>query len=717
MVTKAIKMKENLVVLIKNPRNWIYLFLFYLITGYGFYKVVLEQGSSNPAGIANYSIISLFFFIPLLSTGNTISADEKKSAAAVLGSAWSMVIVFCIGLLIYIPFGAVIAAGGTFRIGLFLNAVCNILLAGLAVISISLFIVQIFRKRFLAYVCMYGLAVLVVAIELVLGVLQPSQTVYQILYAVSLSKYCFGLSIGILDLKAALFFICISVFFTLLAIRKVNRRVSGTAGLTGRKIQTAAAALLGISILYVVSTPDGSRYGIDMTPVKLFTPGSYAMSYIEAVQQEITITVFDSREGFIDKNLYSAYFVQAQRILEGFDKNSDHITVEYQDIQEYPEVLSEYDIEEPGRGDILVRCGSRYQLIKSESLFNFSYPADEAGNTYMQIVSSKAEQEICSAMESVLAEESNQVVFLLGNEEHDNYKELAALLTKQGYEVLYTDIYEDEIPDARMAVIFAPSQDYMDTVKIQEFLYNEAGYGRSLLYVANSDPNILQGNLDALLEKWGLEVENYNVMETAESNFTREDPMYGENEYTNHSFIPDISYMEKPVVVPYSRNITVDESDTSLYYRVLLQSKESSTLVHGNSYYEDYGNHYTAVISSYYQTNAFGNSYTGISGHVGVIGSEAAFSPDVLVDQQYSNSAYFADVMDELFGKNEIKIPIAEKSLTIGAYSSTESVRIVFMILFVAVFPMIMLVTGIVLYASNKKHCFPHAKREIRHYV
>lgn len=156
--------------------------------------------------------------------------------------------------------------------------------------------------------------------------------------------------------------------------------------------------------------------------------------------------------------------------------------------------------------DIMVTCGEKQTLISSEDLFNFTYTYEQNDNLYMQMSSSKSEQTICSAIETVVSEQSDEIVFLLGNNEHEYYLEFADLLENKGHDISFVNVYEQEIPDVKLAVLFAPADDFTDTSMLQEFLYNEGAYSRNLLYVANSSNDVMD-NLDAFFEKWGIAIE------------------------------------------------------------------------------------------------------------------------------------------------------------------------------------------------------------------
>ena len=701
MSSKVLMTKKRNPDLIINISRWLYRALFFLCTGFGFYQIALVDGSSNPTGFANYSIFSLIFLIPILTLGNTQSPDTPeetlKTWLATAGAFFS-------GLLIYAPFAFILGGFGVFRFRLYCSTVLNVAVFGLALVSIYQFIAYVFRKRIPAAVCSYGLAAAVTAIDLFLVDIQP-QGLYKIFYALSVTKYSFGLQVGILDLKSLGFFICIAALFLLLNLLFMARRGGKPIQVKTRtgKTQLILTALTALFILYSLITPNGTAGGVDMTPTRVFTPGLDTMEYIDALDSDVSITVLESRQDFVGKRSYTEYFLQIGKVLETLAKRSTHITLQYADLEKNPGIISGHEEANPQAGDILVTLADQSILFPSEWLFSFTYLSDEQGNTYQQITSVKAEQEICSSIESMRYPLPGQIVFLLGHKEHENYRVFAQFLKEQGYEVSVVNVSQGQIPDAKLAVIFAPAEDYTDTNIVEEFLYNEEAYGRNLLYVANSDCTLPLDNLDIFLEKWGLTVENKTIKETDPGSFTRSDPMYGMNEYVQTSHISSYSYLVNPAVVPFSRNIVVDDLAENLFYQVLLQSKETSSLLTQDILSQEKTNYNTAVISSFLHRNPFGNAYIGVAGRVAAIGSEYAFALDVLSDTQYSNQLYFLDVTDELLGLNEVRVPIVDRNISLRAVEMSDGMRTTFMISFVFVLPFLMAATGIVYFIRMKK--------------
>ena len=133
---------------VRRPSYRLYTALFYLASAFGFFTVTMLGGSSNIAGTANYSILALLVIVSLLMIGNDVRVRENGSEFdAVMGKWLQHIVVFFIGLLIYIPFAVIIAALGTFRAPFFFNSVLNVALFGIAYISFAMLMTTVSSRR------------------------------------------------------------------------------------------------------------------------------------------------------------------------------------------------------------------------------------------------------------------------------------------------------------------------------------------------------------------------------------------------------------------------------------------------------------------------------------------------------------------------------------------------------------------------------------------
>ena len=109
-------------------------------------------------------------------------------------------------------------------------------------------------------------------------------------------------------------------------------------------------------------------------------------------------------------------------------------------------------------------------------------------------------------------------------------------------------------------------------------------------------------------------------------------------------------------MIPHCRNLTVD-SDYSYDLYPLISSIEMAGLVKYNevalldvSNVTAIGGLNEVVLSSYFDTDLLG-AYTGIYGHMLVIGSERAFDEDIIYGEKYNNAGYFVNAVHYIAGK------------------------------------------------------------------
>ena len=237
---------------------------------------------------------------------------------------------------------------------------------------------------------------------------------------------------------------------------------------------------------------------------------------------------------------------------------------------------------------------------------------------------------------------------------------------------------------------------------------NDGAYGKNCVYVANSGFVTDFTNLNSFLDKWGITVQPYVVMETDENNFVIDnDAFYTEGFYIGTQYITDYTYLENAVTVPFSHSIEFDEEETYLTSSPLIQSSDTSCLVawdsDGNYYYGDEGTFTTVQCVSYYQTDLAGSAYTGVEGSIVVIGSEYAFEQEVLDNELFSNGAYFTDLSNSLSGVNDYPVSIPAKYYTMRAADVSDTAKYCLAAVFVVILPLAVASVGVVKIIRSRK--------------
>ena len=295
---------------------------------------------------------------------------------------------------------------------------------------------------------------------------------------------------------------------------------------------------------------------IDLTKDNFHQISKESVEYVKSLKKPIEITVmFDSN------NVYSAgnYYTHAINILKEYPKYNKGITLTEIDPVRNPTYSSSYQGITLEYGDILIESEFGYKKIRINDLFN-STTDPYTQQTY--IVSSKAEQEITSAIMQVLQETQTTITFLTGHGETipEGY---IALLEQNGYKVTKTNLLSDTIDDnVSIAVWAAPSLDIdsngIVAEKLNEFLYNNGKNGKTLYF---SPPTLDYDtpNIFAFLRQWGISYEDAIVYESEADKVIYNLPYLTLTEYcTNEEIVAN--YLTKmkapiPVVMPAGREM------------------------------------------------------------------------------------------------------------------------------------------------------------------
>lgn len=480
-----------------------------------------------------------------------------------------------------------------------------------------------------------------------------------------------------------------------------------------RKCLAIAAIILVFLILFNLLLGMASEKGAlqaDMTTEKIFSLSKESSDFLENLSEDVTITVLERESDFIDKGDFRNYFIQVDTIIKKCAECTPHISLRYVDTKVDEDFLKNYKTYQAiDFGDIIVECGDKFRVIADSDLFNLVQGINAEQKNVMSISSSKAEQMLVSAINHVVNKEPMKVSFLLGYGEHENYKNFASFLRDNGYEVLEQSLLTEEIdPDTAIVIIFAPEWDYDASVteSLKDFLYNGADYGRSLVYVANSQQQEDMTNLSGLLASWGVIVGDGVIVETEPENGTEDDYFAGQCSFVSNAFTSNLKNKMLPVLVPYSRPITLDDSYSYSLYPLLSSSDTSGIYLptEGEPDLNEIsasGPFLTAVLSSYFETNLLG-SLTGVDGHVAVIGSEYALSEDLFNSTSNNNAGYFLNMLSYMSGQENTLFDTAPKSFYGQEQTISSGWSDILTVVFMIVFPIGFLCAGIFVWLKQK---------------
>ena len=502
---------------------------------------------------------------------------------------------------------------------------------------------------------------------------------------------------------------------------------------------------VALVLLNIVATALSERFPltIDLTANQDYTItlAEQHEVFVRAIDNDINVIVCAGSDD-IDSGMYATYlqnfylledstvgyryFNQMKVFLNDFHKINSHITVTWKNpmsSSDFASLSQKYSAENIQYGDIIVESSfenaegdtiERYRVIKATDLFDqqdTSGYAQYGMDTY-KISGSKLETSLVSAFYVVTSEESIQVAVIVGNSSGETAG-LESLLKQNNYEfTTISSLLTEEIPaEAQMAVIFAPMQDFdpAEIAKIEQFLDNDGNLGKDLLYVASiSQPSL--PNLEDFLAEWGYEFTNEAVYTTAQGMYSTY-PFYvfGQAGDTDYTQFMKLDSSRRIYPVPYRVcNLLFEESGRRTT-QTILQSDDHSVgmpIEADENWQESDATSQGpfSLIAMTTEYNLLGTTQMQVESHVIVFASDYFLQSGVLDSTSFSNSTLALNIFNDVAG---VEAPIEIRSRAIATTTFYDKVMgtsapTVVRVVFIAVLPILLLITGLAIYIRRK---------------
>lgn len=438
---------------------------------------------------------------------------------------------------------------------------------------------------------------------------------------------------------------------------------------------------------------------VDLTDNQIFDISDETEEFLDDITEKITIVITAEEAKFAAST--GVYTQHLNEIIKNFAIHGKDISVKYVDLLQNPDFVADYEgtISE---GQIIVESAKRYRVMAISEMFNITY------NNYGQmqsIDSSKAEQELVSALMYV-TDQSPETVQILGGREELELAYLESLLSKNSYVVTDIDIISEELdPEANFAMLVAPRYDYTDAMidKLDTWLDNGGKFGKTLIYVANADQPDLP-MLDAYLEEWGIDIGYEVIAETNTSN------SYGSVYYNLHQisgklYTQDLKTAKNPVMVANSRPVNVLWAGKGIREVEVLVSTYDSATLRPTDADEDWttadatttGSYGTVVLSR----KLYLESEPHTQSNIIAVGSAYFFDEYFLSMPGVNNADYTISLFNGIAGR-EGGIVIAPKSLEASMLSLSEGQADTLSWVFVIIVPAAVIITGVVTWVRRR---------------
>ncbi len=490
---------------------------------------------------------------------------------------------------------------------------------------------------------------------------------------------------------------------------------------------------------------------LDLTAQGMYEISEETIEYIKSIDKDVEIAVM-MNESDLESGSMGKIVIES---LAKYEQNSDHIEVNYYEIDKNPDIVNKYAENYSGEiaeGAIIVACGDAVKATHVDNLFNMDTSSYYTTGTYTYS-GYKGESEITAAVMNVTnANPINVAIAAYYNGSLICHSDLSfavssaiELFDKNGYNYVIVDMLADEISPEEydMVVLPAPASDLTEDgiAKLEDFLYNGGKLDKNMVYIADITQRKTP-NIDAFLEVWGIEVGGNQVIESSSDKMQQVNVArnsYGMTqtatapiaEIADSTYSEGLSNTKLPLVAPASRNIkllfdaNVDRtttallktSDSSVLYPLNLVETEEISLnnldaeeateaseeaTEATEAFDmdsaEKGQNIVMALAS--KVNVDENDVTHTNNLL-VVGGASFVDPCITGVSTFNNAEFFVNTVNKICGKENAVI-IAEKNFESYAIDVTQSQRTTIGVVMILVIPVIVAVCGIVVFIRRR---------------
>ncbi len=453
-----------------------------------------------------------------------------------------------------------------------------------------------------------------------------------------------------------------------------------------------------LAVLFMVGMAVASKLytgKIDLTQNKAFSLSEDSIKFIFSLDKDVEIIVLNTKDRFLANG---EYFEQADMVINEYAKYSDKVSVKYVSLDDNPNVKSEYPEDDIREDSIIVKCGEKHRVLSAYDIFNIQHSQMGAS-----IVSSKAEQAMTSAFVYVTSDSEIRVNMITGFDEDGSSGGFVKMLETNNYKVDTLSMLTDNMNDNTVSFIYAPKRDYDDESinKLKNYLVNNENYGRNLIYFINPSQVSLP-KIEELVKEWGVKVNDGLVFETDISKRFMNGHMFNtlcEYEETSQ-YTELIKNKLIPVAMPLSRPLEIVDADKA---KTLLKFSKGAGVMPSNAK-EDWVPSEQDIKGPIpcMTMSTLGKEGGESKSTLTVVGSVTAVDSKLLSQNSLNNSAYFLNLFNTLTERKDT-INIEPKSIGVQELNINPLQAVVIAIMFAIVLPVVVLVTGLVVWLVRRK--------------
>ena len=405
------------------------------------------------------------------------------------------------------------------------------------------------------------------------------------------------------------------------------------------------------------------------------------------------------------------YYKQAYEVLKKYTIYNNNVSLKFVDMVKDPTYADRYSQSYKGEisaYSIVIESAKRIKVISIQDLYN----TEMNYTTFSQeVVSSKAEQELTSAIMYVTDPDPMKVVMFNSPTSATSYDNIMEMFASNGYEVSEIDPLSEQIPeDTDIVCIVAPLNDYDESLidELYKFLDNGGALGKSLVYAADYSQKST-ANIDAFLSEWGIKVGSGVVGEDNSANLQTQSYYIIRDYIKENDYSANVAQMDLPLIDYQSRPIELlfDKKETRSTVPLLQTSETGFVLTQEMQQMLENGEK-PDITHGVYNTMALGRNYVfnsenvPVYSNVLVIGSAETLDKSLTSTTYFNNGDYFISILNTMTGKNT-GISIVAKDLTSPRFDIDQQTVLKYMAIFVIAIPAVVLIAGIVVFIKRRR--------------
>lgn len=689
--------------------GWLFVAAFLAMFGLYFYIYNLMQG--YPYVYYSLSAITVVFLIAVPVLTMRSFAEEKKSKTdqllltapvspgrLVLGKYLAMVAVLTVDIAVFCVAPLILRVFGTVPMGESYIAILAFWLYGSACIAVGMFISSLTESQVIAAVLTFGVLLVSYMMQMITGVISSEGNLLtKILDCLDLYAPFDKFAGGCLDLTAIVYYLTVIVLMNFLTVQSIQKR---RYRVSRRKLSTAVfsvffiavAVALSVVVNLIVNVVPSDKTAIDCSYSKLYSITDDTKTALGKLKEDVTVYAL------VAENRKDS---QIDTILNRYTDLSKHISVEYVNPSKKPYFYKDYTDQAPTTNSLIVVSGKRSRVIDYYDIYQYessyySYSSELTGFD--------AEGQLTSAILYVTLENDElPVVYeITGHGESSIGSEFQDVIGKANMTLTELELLNEEsVPeDAAALIINAPQQDFnqADAKKVTDYLKDG---GKAIVIGSYTEKSL--PNFESVLKEYGVSFTGGMVAENdAQHYYQMGGPFYLLPEVNGSAYTGSIqgSY----VYVPAAVGITYPESTETIVYTSLMDTSDQAVSKNDPDNMKDYG---------YEEGDTEGPFSIGLAVEESVDEDKTTqllvFASPYLFSDQASqmtanNAVLFSDVISTIVpdtDSSDSVIPVKEytlDNLTVNALWS-----ILLGLLFTIFVPLILVGTGIVIFAIRRK--------------